>query len=183
MSCCPSAYLPATATAGLKFTATVELQNYPAPSWGLTLHLRGPKQIDVTSTADGTKHVLTAPASVTTAWQAGDYWYTLRATDGDEVVEIDTGNLRILPDLVNAPDGFDGRSEWEIGLAAIDAVIARRATLDQERYRINNRELYHTPIGDLLKLRAYYAMKVKQECARKSGRKQFGRQINVRFTE
>lgn len=110
---------------------------------------------------------------------AGDYWYSLRATTGTDLVELGTGTLRVLPDLVAAGDGFDGRSQAQIALAAIDAVLGKRATMDQERYRINNRELYRTPISDLLKLRGFYVAQVKRE----SGRSTFGRQIAVRFTQ
>lgn len=182
MVCCPvpNKYLPATATAGLTFTATVRAPGYPAPGWTLALYLRGPKAIDLV--ADGS-HTFTAQANETSGWPDGDYWYTLRATNGDDTVELETGTLRVLPDLVAAGDRYDGRTQAQIALDAINAVLANRATLDQERYRINNRELYRMSVSDLMKLRSFYADQVRRETACKTGRSRFGRQIAVRFTQ
>lgn len=148
----------------------------------MSLHLRGPKAINLTADGDGSVHTFTSDSAATAEWTAGEYWYTLRATDGSDMVELETGNVRVLPDLVAAGEGFDGRSQAQIALDAIEAVLANRATLDQERYRINNRELYRTPIADLLKLRAFYAEQVRRENGCKTGRARFGRQIAVRFT-
>lgn len=173
-----SAYFPATATAGLSFSASVDAIGYPAPAWVLSLHLRGPKVINLTAAADGSAHLFTANAAATNGWDAGDYWYSLRATDGTDVVELETGTIRVLPDLVDAVAGFDGRTQAQIALDAINAVLAKRATLDQERYRINNRELYRTSVSDLLKLRSFYAAQVKRE----RGGSSFGRQVLVRFS-
>ncbi|AWM87366.1 hypothetical protein [Microvirga sp. 17 mud 1-3] len=181
---CPTTnrYLPATATAGLNFSASVSAPEYPAPDWALALYLRGPNPINLNSTPDGTAHTFAAAAAATAEWAAGDYWYSLRATNGTDTVELETGTIRVLPDLVAAGAGYDGRSQAQIALDAIEAVLAKRATIDQERYRINNRELYRTSISDLLKLRAFYAAQVKRENGIKSGRSTFGRQIAVRFT-
>lgn len=148
----------------------------------MAVHLRGPKSVNLAATPNGTVHQFAATAAETGAWTAGEYWYSVRATRGDDVVELETGTFRVLPDITAAGDGYDGRSQAEIALAAIDAVLAKRATLDQERYRINNRELYRTPIADLLKLRGYYAAQVKRENACKAGRSKFGRQVLVRFS-
>lgn len=144
------------------------------------MHLRGPKAVNLVADSS---HTFTADAATTAAWPDGDYWYTLRASDGTDTVELETGTLRVLPDLVAADDGYDGRSQAQIALDAIEAVLAKRATLDQERYRINNRELYRMSVSDLLKLRAFYAEQVRRETACKTGRSRFGRQIAVRFTQ
>ena len=48
-------------------------------------------------------------------------------------------------------------------LDAIEAVIENRATLDQERYRINDRELWRTPVTELIKLRQRYRAEVQAE--------------------
>lgn len=135
------------------------------------------------ATAAGTDHLFTADAATTGAWTAGEYWYSLRATNGAEVVELEAGNLRVLPDLVAAGDDYDGRTEAQIALDAINAVLGKRASIDQERYRINNRELYRTPIADLIKLRSFYVAQVKRENTCKTGRSAWGRQVIVRFSQ
>lgn len=184
MACCPGTniYLPGEVTAGLNFSASVSSKDHPAPGWVLSLHLRGPGVVNLTGRADGASHVFEATGTDTAAWVAGDYWYSLRATQGANVAELERGTMRVLPDLLSAPEGYDGRSQAQIALDAINAVLAKRATLDQERYRINNRELYRTSISDLLKLRGFYAEQVRRENACKTGRTGFGRKIPVRFS-
>jgi hypothetical protein len=173
---------PAEATAGLSFSASVAFADYPAPTWTMQLHLRGPAQIDLTATAGGTSHKFTADAAATTAWAPGTYWFALRATDGDDVKEAATGQLVVLPDLAAVTGTYDGRTQNEIALASISAVLAKRATQDQQKYTINNRELWRTPIADLLKLRAFYAAAVRREKGTKSGNSAWGRAIQVRFS-
>lgn len=178
MSCC---ILPNTIGAGLTFDRLLTLTAYPADEWALTIMLRGPSAIDLPATAEGVQHRIHADAATTAAWTPGAYWYTARATRGAEVVEVDTGNVTVTPDLSAVTGPYDGRSQAQIALEAIDAVLAKRATLDQERYRINNRELYRTPIEQLLKLRSYYAEQVKREKAAACGQNPFGATVRVRL--
>ena len=144
--------------------------------------MRGAGSIDLTASPDGSTHALSVSAATTEDWAAGEYWYSLRVSNGSTTVEIEAGQLRVLPNLLEESAGYDGRTQAEIALDAIDAVLANRATIDQQRYRINNRELYRTDIKDLLKLRTFYIAQVAQERAKKSGRSGFGRQIPVRFS-
>lgn len=161
-----SGYIPDQISAGLTFNALLTLTAYPAPAWAVTFMLRGPAVIDLPATAEGSQHRLYADAATTAAWLPGAYRYVLRATDGTTTTDIDAGQTTILPDFATLPPGEQvGLTPAQIALAAIDAVLANRATLDQERYRINNRELYRTPIAELLKLRAFYAEQVKREQA------------------
>jgi hypothetical protein len=174
--------LPVQVTAGLSFQATVDDALHPAPAWTCTLHLRGPSQIDLTAAPDGSAHKFTAAPAVTSDWTPGTYWWAIRATDGVDVVEIERGDLIVLPDLTAVNTPYDGRSENEIALEAIDAVLAKRASQDQQRYVINNRELWRTPVADLLKLRSYYNTRVRRERLRAKGLSTLGRNIPVRFS-
>jgi hypothetical protein len=173
---------PAEIPAGLSFQATLAFADFPAPAWTVKAIIRGPQALDLTGTADGADHVFTADAATTGAWAPGQYWISFRATDGTQVREAGRQELRITPDMAQAGAGYDGRSEAEISLAAIDAVLAKRATIDQTRYRINNRELWRTPISELQSLRAFYAAKVRREKAKRTGAGGFGRIIPVRFS-
>ncbi|MEG2431803.1 MAG: hypothetical protein RSB25_09135, partial [Acinetobacter sp.] len=60
-------------------------------------------------------------------------------------------------------------------------VIEGRASLDQERYRINNRELYRTPMETLIRLRNQYRAEVGREQAKASGKSLFGRVVRVKL--
>lgn len=176
-----SCILPDKIGAGLTLNSLVTLTAYPAPDWALTVALRGPASINLSATAEGSQHRIAASAGVTATWAPGAYWYTVRATNGDDVVEVEQGQLTITPDLANAPGGFDGRSHAQKCLAAIEAVLEKRATLDQERYRINNRELHRTPVAELMKLRDLYRAEVRRELAAARGKSLFGAVVRVRL--
>ncbi|WP_244088512.1 hypothetical protein [Aeromonas hydrophila] len=169
--------------AGLTFDLLLTLTAYPAPAWAVSVYLRGPSSISMTAAAEGSQHRFRKELGETANWAAGDYWYTMRAVDAatGDMVEVENGQVTITPDLVNAAVGFDGRTPNQIALDAIEAVIAQRATLDQERYRINNRELYRTSIPDLLKLRDHYVRLVKREQDIACGRNPFGNTVRVRL--
>lgn len=169
--------VPKTITAGVDFRASTTQPAF-GEGWTLLLYLRGIGSIDLTATRSAATHTFEAPAADTAAWAPGVYAYTIRATDGFDVVEVESGRVTITPDIAAAGDGFDNRSHARRALEAIEAVLEKRATLDQERYRINNRELYRTPIRDLLKLRDYYLAEVKREDAKASGRRGW-RQVRV----
>lgn len=163
--------IPKTIKAGVNFSASVVLPAYDS-GWEVLLYLRGPSSVDLTAAQNGSEFTFSAPASVTANWTAGGYLYSVRATNGADVVELESCQLTVLPDMTALPPGTDTRTENQKVLEAIEAVIAKRATMDQERYRINNRELYRTPIGDLLKLKNHYKQLVSDECCggRKRGR-------------
>lgn len=167
--------------AGVTFDHTVTLTAYPAPDWTLALILRGPSAIDLTATADGASHRFQASAATTAEWLAGRYWFALRATRGAEVAQVDEGDLRIVPDFAALTDPYDGRTHAERVLAAIEAVIEGRATIDQQSYQINNRQLSRTPIPDLLMLREKYREEVRQQQQAARGQSLLGRQVKVRF--
>jgi len=174
-------YIPDSLTAGTTLAVTVPLTAYPPPEWSLTLVLRGPERRDLDSTPDGTLHAFGTPAAETANWIAGAYWYSLRATDGADVHEIETGTLTVEPDLARVAEGYDGRGHAERVLEAIEAVIEGRASKDQDSYRINNRELRRTPVSQLLKLRDVYRQEVRRARAARRGRDTLGRQILARF--
>lgn len=173
--------IPRTIGAGFTFTATAWRREFSGGEWSLQLILRGPAAVDIDAERDNARHVFSVPGTETAKWPPGVYAYTIRATDGVDVHLVEKGSVRIKPDLAAMPAGHDGRSDARQALDAIEAVLARRATLDQERYRINNRELYRTPIADLLRLRAHYLERVRREEAGAAGRGVFGRQVKFRM--
>ena len=166
-------------SAGLTFDRTATLTAYPAPEWRVSAVLRGPGIIDLAAAPEGSNHRFRVSASATSDWQAGTYWYSIRATKGGDVVEVESGEIVIKPDLAEMNDGHDGRNHVQKVLDAIEAVIEKRATLDQERYRINNRELYRTPIGDLLVLRDRYKAELRRMKRGNAGL--FEQSVRVRF--
>ena len=171
--------LPLQITAGLTLDLRLSFRAYSAANWSGSLLLRGPASIDLTAIADGSVFVFHADATATATWSPGDYWYSVRMIRGDDVKEAQNGKIKVLPDMSSLPAGYDGSTYAERVLAAIEAVIERRASLDQESYRINNRELSRTPISDLLTLRDQFKREVGKERAAKAGRNPFNRRVKV----
>lgn len=178
-----NAKIPDKTTAGLNFTACVTACGYQSPTWSVSLVLRGPQAIDLDADGDGSEFTFSVDAATTAAWADGLYAYSLRATNGTDKVELQAGQLTVLADLAAVTNPYDSRSDNEKALEAIQAVINKRATLDQERYRINNRELWRTPIADLLKLLTFYKNAVRQERNKARGVSTFGRPIHVKFSQ
>lgn len=134
----------------------MNLLAYPASEWTLKAMLRGPGVIDITGTPDGCIHVLTVPADTTKTWTPGTYFFSSRITNGSATFEVDSGQTVIQQDFASIIAPTDLRGHVQKVLDSIEAVIEGRASKDQERYRIQDRELWRTPIADLLKLRSYY---------------------------
>ena len=177
-----SQIIPAKITAGVTFETLASLAAYPAPAWALSFLLRGPSAADVTATAEGSLHRLRVEAAAAAAWLPGRYAYAVRAQNlAGEVREIEAGHLEVLADIANAAAGFDGRTQNRRTLDAINAVIEKRASRDQERYSINDRELWRTPIADLLKLRGTYVALCRAEDAKARGASVWGPALKVRF--
>lgn len=173
--------LPTKISAGLSFSQSLRFDSYQAPAWSLTLLLRGPASIDLPAVADGSNHRLQATGGVTETWAPGLYNFAIRATNGVDLVELQRGQIEIAPDMASLPVGADVRTPSQIALEAIEAVIQKRASIDQERYRINNRELYRTPIKDLIALRDMYRGEVRREQMAACGKKLWGGTVRVRL--
>lgn len=169
--------IPKIIAAGVNFSASGYRSEFSGLDWTFVLLLRGPSAITVDAARDGVRHVWDIPAATTKDWAPGEYAYSIRATNEGDVVEVESGRLRIKPDMATAGAGFDGRTENRKALDAIDAVIANRATVDQASYRINNRELVRTSIADLLKLRTHFFDQVQREEAKARGKSVWGRQV------
>lgn len=137
--------------------------------------------MDLTAVASDKGHKFTATATETAGWKSGIYSYVIRATNGADIRQLEASTVEILPDIGSITDPSDLRSHARKTLEAIQAVLEKRATRDQERYTINNRELWRTPIADLLKLRDTYRAEVRREDAAARGKSLWGPAVKVRF--
>jgi hypothetical protein len=178
--------LPPSIQAGVTFERCVALPDYPATAgWVLSAVLRGPAVINLAAEADGDGHKFLKLGADTSGWVAGTYAYVVRATKDGDVRQVEAAGLEILADLATVSAPTDARSPNRIALEAINAVLAKRATLDQERYVIEGqngrRELWRTPVADLIKLQGHYAALVRAEEARKRGKSLWGPAVRVRF--
>lgn len=177
--------LPAKISAGLTLSKQVTLAGYPATGWQLSVSLRGPAAIDLQGVAEGMDHRLAASAVDTASYVPGLYVYSARVSADGIVVEVDAGRVEVLADLAQMPAGSEVRSHARIVLENICAVIEKRATQDQMRYSISTpngpRELWRTPIKDLLLLKQTYQAIVRDEDSAARGGNVFGREVRVRL--
>ena len=123
----------------------------------------GGTPITLTATLSGSEYLIEIAAATTAAYTAGDYsWSALITRDSDsERIRVSTGTLTVKPDP--AISTADPRSHARIALDAIEAVIEKRATKDQESYSIAGRSLSRMNITDLLTFRDRYRLDVKRE--------------------
>lgn len=172
--------------AELRAGTTLEVRNlltaYPADAgWTLAVALRGPASINLTGVADGQAHVLSASAATTAGWLPGPYAWAATLSKAGEVIDAGGDHLRVIASVAGLTAPHDARSHAERVLEAIEAVIEKRATKDQQSYRIGNRALERMSLGELLKLRSTYRAEVARERRARNGVGLFGQNVRVRF--
>lgn len=145
-----------------------DLSDYPASVWSLKYYFVGKNGLfNVTAAADGDKFAVTISAATSAAYVAGDYEWSAYVSKGSgaglERYQVDSGKLKVKPNVAGYTAAYDNRSHAKKVLDAIEAVIEGRATKDQESYSIAGRQLSRTPIADLLKLRDRYKAEYRRE--------------------
>ncbi|MEZ6853005.1 hypothetical protein [Halodesulfovibrio aestuarii] len=133
----------------------------PSAGYSLTLALRGAGVADVASTAsvEDDAHIISFPLDL----QAGRYYWQLFAVIGGNNYLIESGALSVSANLLHEGAGFDGRTDAEKGLDAVEACLAGKASKDQLSYSIKGRTLTRYSVDELLKLKAYFICLVRKE--------------------
>lgn len=169
--------LPATLVQGETLNYTASVADYPASDgWVLTLYLNpraGGTVRNVVGVADGERYLLQASAATTATWATGHYAWEIVMTLGSERYCAENGQLKVLPGLAVAAAGTDTRTDEEVALDAVRAVINGTATQGVQSYRINGRELSRYSIAELLALHSHLVTQVmhqQQESAISAGR-------------
>lgn len=148
------------------FLTTID--DYP-PADGWTLKHRftplaagGGTAFTLTATTSGTDYSTQVSPATSALWTAGDYaWFSWVEKTGARI-DIESGQVTLLPDPSSATS-LDNRSHNRIVLAAIRAVIEGRASVDQMEYSIADRSLKRTPLADLRAMEKDYAGRVFAE--------------------
>ena len=155
-----------------------DFTDYPSSAYTLKYSFRldgaGATEIQITASANGTAFKIEVGASTTANYTAGNYqWqsYLTRNSDSERIT-IDSGYIEVRPNRDLATT--DPRSHYKIVLDAVEAVLEKRATKDQEAYSINGRSLTRTSIEELMKLRDTYRGKYVAEINRHRAKKGLG---------
>ncbi|CAE7205090.1 unnamed protein product [Symbiodinium microadriaticum] len=151
--------------AGDSASWSVNLPDHPSPAWTLKLELRGQQVITLTAIPDPSKpgaHKFDVTSAISAGWTAGAYsWFALADDGATARCTIGSGSIDILPDPATLPGDYDGRSQDEIALEAIDAVLADKATKGQQAYSIAGRSLTEWPLGELRDYRNDLARRIR----------------------
>jgi hypothetical protein len=140
---------------------------YDATEWTLAYVLRGPSNLAVDAVANGAAWVTSLTASQTAPLQSGEYeWFAL-ISKGDERLEAGRGRLQVDPDPLQIQAGHDPRTTAEIALANAEAALAgwNASGGAVKRWRINGREQEFHSLAEILKVIAYWRVRVRNEQA------------------
>lgn len=178
--------IPSQITAGDSATWVDAPSGDITSAWTLTYVLRGSSGLTLTATAAGSNWTTSITAVQSAALEPGTYYWQASATSGSQRTTIGSGSIQVLANLAytGTPEAFDGRSQAEQDLAAVQAamraVISGGAT---QEYSIGNRSLKKMPMADLIALES----KLKSDVATEKRRARLaaglpsGRAVFVRF--
>lgn len=154
--------IPATIRAGdtVKWVEPPQLDldgnSATAAVWTLTTFLRfnaASEGATITGTArtDGGWDML-IPAGTSEGFDAGQWSWQSRISAGGVVITIGTGSFDVLPSLsyAGSPAAFDGRSQAEKDLEAVQAAIRSIISKGAKAYTINNRSFTYADLGELI---------------------------------
>jgi hypothetical protein len=161
--------LPARVRAGDSLEILLELADYPGPTWELTYHARpvGGQATGWTWTGVEVEgnHLFELEPVDTAGLARGLYRVALVATQGSaERVTLEVITLEVLPDLTQSET--DATSHARRMLAAVEALLERRATRIQESYTIEGRALKFLSLDELRRARNRYLAEVAVEDGR-----------------
>ena len=141
--------------------------DYPVADYSLKYAARlesaGTTEIEITASESGSDYIIEVGQATTASYTAGVYhWqaYIIRTSDSERVT-VDSGTWEVKSNRDAATT--DPRGHVKKVLDAIEATIEGRASKDQEKYAIQGRELWRTPIADLILLRDKYRAEYVRE--------------------
>ena len=169
--------VPATIRAGTTVQwvepPTVDLDGNAATSasWTLISYLRtntASEGAAVTGAAradGGWDMAITATTS--SAFDAGTWYWETRATSGATVLTVDSGTTQVLPGLnyTGTPGAFNGQSQAEQDLAAVQAAIRSIVSKGAKSYTIGSRKFDAADLGQLMEREAQLKAIVARERA------------------
>lgn len=155
--------IPSKIVAGDTLNFCRSLSDYPAADgYQISYKLVNAADVVEFSGADqaGGEWLFDIKPATTKDWQTGKFtWYEI-ATKGADRFTLANGQTEIKPDPTAA---HDTRSYAQKMLDAIEAMLEKKATKDQQNYAINGRSLTRYSIEDLIALRDKFRAEVTQE--------------------
>jgi hypothetical protein len=151
--------IPAAIIAGDTVRVTLSIGSYAAPEWSLSWSLAGADTLSVESADNGSGHDLTLTAIETASLGAGLYQWRVRATDGSEVLTVQTGVLTVTADLSQLSGG--DATPWEAtALTVLQSSIAGSVEQNMAEFQIDGRRVTEIPLAERLKLLAWLESRI-----------------------
>ena len=153
--------------------AAVDLDGSAATSasWAFTTFLRF-NATNEGATVSGTARsdggwTMAISATTSATFDAGVWSWQSRISSGATVITVGTGTFQALPSLSYAgnPAAFDGRSQAEKDLAAVQAAIRAIVEKGAKQYTIGNRSFTSNDLGRLMEREAQLKAIVARERA------------------
>jgi hypothetical protein len=140
-------------------------------SWTLTYYLRtntASEGATVVGSAYGQGWEFTIATGTSAGFDAGQWYWQAIATAGGEKLTLGAGQLEVLAALqyAGSPGAFDGRSQAQIDLDAVQAAIRAMVSGGAvAEYSIGSRRLKKMALADLMQLESSLKAEVKREQA------------------
>lgn len=178
---------PASLVAGDTATWQKTLSDYPASAgWVLKYRLlNAAGKVDLTATASGDDHLISASAATTAGWAAGTYDWLAWVEKAGERYTIGQGRIEITANLA-ALNTWDGRSPARKIYEGLRAAYEARVTAGQgfvQEYEIAGRRMKFSTSADWIKQLEYWQRQVTAEerAARLASGLGAGNRLLVRF--
>lgn len=161
--------------AGETISAELDLSDYPASEWELTviaLSVSGNIALESEAVADDDTFVLDIDTS---SLAAGDYSYQAKVIQGTEIHYVETGSFVVAANLFDQVGSsgnvtsLDIRTHAQKMLVAIEALLEGRASREHKSIKQNGKELYKHSFAELTELRDYYKSEITRANIRKRG--------------
>lgn len=154
--------------------------------WAMTCVIKdgtGADHVDLTGAANAAGGWdFTITDEVTAAWKTSTHYWQIYVTKSGERYTLGQGSIEVKGNIVGAGNTYDGRTQIEKDLDAIETEIRARATGGATiEYSIGNRSLKKESISALLALRSALRTDLAREKAAKRLSEGVGRSIGIRF--
>jgi hypothetical protein len=137
-------------------------------SWSLSYLLRtntASEGATVVGVAYGTGWEFTLAAATSAGFDAGTWYWQAVATSGSDKVTLGAGQLQVLAALEysGTPGAFDGRSQAQQDLDAVQAAIRALISGGAKQYTIGSRSFTKVDLSDLMERESRLKAEVKRE--------------------
>ena len=157
---------------GDRYKILFSFPEYPPNLYTLSVAIRGAGSLDLEAVTSNDDYLLTITKTQSSLLAAGDYSYQAKVTeDADEenVVTVEKGSFKVLPNLAAITGDYDGRSPKQILLDSVETAIAQLTSNNSKQYKIKDREFTYLDLAELRAWRNELRTEISRETRSRSG--------------